>query len=329
VNKRKLAIYWAATCGGCDVAILDTQTKVVEIADAFELVLWPIAADFKYKDVERLAQRSIDVCLFNGAVRTDEQEELAHMLRDRSKVLVAFGSCACFGGIPGLGNVSDKAGIFAKVYSNTLSTVNKDGVRPRTKVKVSEGELTLPGFHDTVKSLDQVVETDYYVPGCPPPVTLINKVADVLIAGDLPPIGSVVASDKTVCDECPRERDEHKKVKEFKRLSDVTPDPKKCLLDQGIICCGPVTRAGCEATCPTANMPCRGCFGPPAGVLDQGAKLLSAISSIIDSKDEREIERIVEQIRDPLGTFYRFGLPKSLFRRTMLTSGVASETHND
>jgi len=110
LSKPKLAIYWAATCGGCDVALLDTQTKVVEIADAFELVLWPIATDFKYKDVERLPARSIEVCLFNGAVRTDEQQDIARMLRDRSKVLVAFGSCACSGGIPGLGNVSDRDG---------------------------------------------------------------------------------------------------------------------------------------------------------------------------------------------------------------------------
>jgi len=317
LSKPKLAIYWAATCGGCDVALLDTQTKVVEIADAFELVLWPIAMDFKYKDVERLPERSIEVCLFNGAVRTDEQQDIAHMLRDRSKILVAFGSCACSGGIPGLGNVSDRDGIFARVYDETPSTVNEDGIKPQTSVEMPEGKLTLPAFHDVVKSLDQVVETDYYVPGCPPPVDLISNVVDVIISGELPPRGSVVASDKTVCDECPRDRDETKKVKEFKRLSEVTPDPDKCLLDQGIICCGPATRAGCEARCLSVNMPCRGCFGPPAGVLDQGLKLLSAISSVIDSKDETEIERIIANIQDPLGTFYRFGLPKSLFRKKL------------
>jgi len=206
------------------------------------------------------------------------------------------------------------AGIFARVYDETPSTVNKDGIKPQTAVEMPEGELTLPAFHDVVKSLDQVVETDYYVPGCPPPVDMINSVVDVIISGELPRRGSVIAADKTVCDECPRERDETKKVKEFHRLSEVTPDPDKCLLDQGIICCGPATRAGCGARCLSVNMPCRGCFGPPPGVLDQGLKLLSAISSVIDSKDATEIERIISRIQDPLGTFYRFGLPKSLFR---------------
>ena len=316
--KPKLAIYWAATCGGCDVALLDTQERVVDVADAFDLVLWPIALDFKYKDVEALPEKSIDVCLFNGAIRTGEQEDIAHMLRDRSKTLVAFGSCACHGGIPGLGNVSDEQGIFERVYSKTPSTVNQDGTRPQTEVKVPEGTLTLPGFHDTVKSLDQMVETDYYVPGCPPPVSLIGHVVDAVLNGALPPPGSVIASDKTVCDECPRERDENKKVKEFKRLADATPDPKQCLLDQGFICCGPATRAGCEARCPSVNVPCRGCFGPPAGVLDQGLKLLSAVSSIVDSKDEEGVSRILAGIRDPLGLFYRFGLPKSVFRGTLV-----------
>jgi len=318
LSKPKLAIYWAATCGGCDVAILDTQTKVVEIADAFELVLWPIAMDFKYKDVADLPEKSVELCLFNGAVRTEEQEEIALMLRDRSKTLVAFGSCACWGGIPGLGNVSDREGIFSTVYDDTVSTINEDGVRPQTKVSVPEGELTLPAFHNTVKSLDQVVETDYYVPGCPPPVALINQVVDAILNGTLPARGSTVAPAKTVCDECPRERDDSKKVKQFRRLSEVSPDPTKCLLDQGIVCCGPATRAGCGATCPSVNMPCRGCFGPPEGVVDQGLKLLSAIGSVIDSKDEDEIKQVVAQLQDPLGTFYRFGLPGSLFRRRLM-----------
>jgi F420-non-reducing hydrogenase small subunit len=313
--KPKVALYWAATCGGCDVALLDTQTKLVELADAFEFVLWPIAMDFKYKDVERLPEKSIDVCLFNGAIRTDEQEEIAHMLRKRAKVLVAFGACACHGGIPGLGNVSDRNGIFEKVYAGTRSTVNNDGVRPKPEVAVPEGTLTLPAFHDTVRSLDQVVDTDYYVPGCPPPV-------------DLPALGSVLAPEKSVCDECPRERDEIKKIKQFRRLADVTPEPNRCFLDQGIVCCGPATRAGCGARCPSVNMPCRGCFGPPAGVLDQGLKLLSAISSIIDSKDEREVSRIIDGIPDPLGYFYRFGLPRSLFHRTLIRSD-GRETRDD
>ncbi|MBC7237622.1 MAG: oxidoreductase, partial [Chloroflexi bacterium] len=63
---------------------------------------------------------------------------------------------------------------------------------------------------------------------------------------------------------------------------------------------------------------CRGCFGPTSGVVDQGAKFLSAIASIIDSEDKQEIERIIETIEDPLGTFYRFSLPRSFLKRSRI-----------
>jgi F420-non-reducing hydrogenase small subunit len=63
-------------------------------------------------------------------------------------------------------------------------------------------------------------------------------------------------------------------------------------------------------------MPCRGCYGPPEGVLDQGAKMCSALASIIEANDLKEIEKIIDGIVDPAGTFYRFGLPASTLRRT-------------
>ena len=91
-------------------------------------------------------------------------------------------------------------------------------------------------------------------------------------------------------------------------------DEEKCILAQGVVCLGPATRSGCEALCPQGNMPCTGCFGPTSRVRDYGAKALSAISSIIDSNDEVEIEKIVQTVPDPVGTFYRYSLPASLLR---------------
>ncbi len=86
-------------------------------------------------------------------------------------------------------------------------------------------------------------------------------------------------------------------------------------MEQGIICMGPATRGGCGQRCINANMPCRGCFGPPPGVIDQGAKMLSAIASIYDVKDEAEIKRMVEEVVDPAGTFYRFCMSSSMLKR--------------
>jgi F420-non-reducing hydrogenase small subunit len=315
MSKPKLALYWAASCGGCEIAVVRLYAKILDVADIFDIVLWPCVMDFKYKDVEALPDKSIDLCLFNGAIRNSEQEYMAQLLREKSKALVAFGACAYTGGIPGLGNVADRESIFQCVYGETFSTVNDDGVRPQTSYQVPEGELTLPKFYDTVRTLAQVVPVEYFIPGCPPVKEQVEAVVQAVVEGKLPAPGSVVgASDKTVCDSCTRIREE-KRISRFYRPWEIDPDPSRCLLEQGVICAGPATRGGCGAPCLSVNMPCKGCYGPPPNVVDQGGKLLSALSSIIDSQDPAEIERVANAIPDVLGTCYLFGLPASLLRR--------------
>jgi F420-non-reducing hydrogenase small subunit len=315
--KPKLAIYWSAACGGCDVAVLDTNEKILDIANLCDIVLWPIAADFKYHHIKEMKDKSIDLCLFNGAVRNTEQAELAKLLREKSKVLVAFGACACLGGIPALANFTTRDEILQRAYVEIPSNANDAKTLPQVKTKVAEGELELPELFDTVKTLAQVVPVEYFVPGCPPPVDLILKLVDLYATKKLPPAGAVIASDKTCCDECDRVKEE-KKVKKFYRPHEIITDPKKCLLEQGIICCGPATRGGCGLRCVKANMPCRGCFGPPEGVADQGARMLSAIASIYQGETPQEINKMLEEVVDPAGTFYRFGMADSMLKRKRL-----------
>jgi len=318
VAKLKVALYWAASCGGCEIAVLDIGDKILQLVENAEIVFWPVALDFKYKDVERMPDRSIDLCLFNGAIRTSENEHLARLLRRKSKILVAYGSCANEGCIPGLANQFDRDEIFNYVYAATPSTDNPEGVRPQTSFQVKEGELTLPAFYNTVRTLEQVVKVDYFVPGCPPIDEQTWAVLEAVLNDELPPAGAVVGAGKTaLCEDCPRPRKE-KKVKRFYRPHEVIPEPDLCLLDQGVICCGVVTRTGCGAQCLSVNMPCRGCYGPPEGVVDQGAKLISVLGSIIDSTDSDEIEKICATVLDPLGTAYRYGLANSILRRSRL-----------
>ncbi len=312
--KLKLAIYWSASCGGCDVAILDINERILDVAAIADIVFWPIALDFKYSDVEAMEDKSIDICLFNGAVRTSEQEHLAKLLRAKSKAMVAFGACACFGGIPALANFTNRAEIFERAYIEAPSNDNSNHTFPQTLTTVEEGDLELPEFYDTVLTLAQVVDVEYFVPGCPPPVDIINKIVDALASGQLPPVGTVLASDKSLCDECDRVKEE-KKITRIYRPHEIIPEPEKCLLEQGIICMGPATRGGCGQRCIKVNMPCRGCFGPPPGVIDQGAKMLSALASIYDVKDEAEIKQMVEEVVDPAGTFYRFAMSSSMLNR--------------
>jgi F420-non-reducing hydrogenase small subunit len=315
--KPKLALYWAASCGGCEIAVLDLHAKILDVAGAFDIVFWPVALDFKYHHVRAMEDQSIDLCLFNGSIRNSENSEIAHLLRSKAKTLVAFGSCALEGGIPGLANLTTKAEIWGYVYGESPSTVKQNGgTYPQTHTAVPEGAIEIPEMWDTVKSLDQVVDVDYFVPGCPPQPERIWEVIEYILSGKpLPAKGAVLgAGDKTCCDECTRTRNE-KKLKKFFRPFEIEPDPKECLLDQGIVCMGPATRSGCGALCTAANVPCRGCYGPPPHVTDQGAKMVSALSSIIDAHEPQEIEKILDQIADPMGTFYRFSLAHSILRR--------------
>jgi F420-non-reducing hydrogenase small subunit len=322
MDKLKFAFYWTASCGGCEIAVLDIDEKILDVVAKADIVFWPVAIDIKYKDVEAFEDDYIDVCFFNGSIRTSEHEEMAHLLRKKSKTLVAFGACACFGGIPGLANVSNREEIFNLVYKELPSVSNPEGVIPQTSYNAPEGELTIPEFYNTVKSLNQVVDVDYFLPGCPPTPEMIEEAATAIFEGKLPPKGTVLAPEKALCEECPLEIKE-KKIPEIKRPYEVIPDGKRCLLEQGLICMGINTRAGCGARCIKANMPCRGCMGPTPEVTDQGAKLVSAIASILgvdgeETMSDEEIEALVDQIKDPLGTFYRYSLPVSLLKRKVM-----------
>jgi F420-non-reducing hydrogenase small subunit len=246
---------------------------------------------------------------------------MAKLLRVKSKVMVAFGSCANEGCIPALANFYDKQSLLDYVYKEcpSLEEASK-GVYPETKTHMPEGDIEIPELWNTVKSLDQVIDVDYYIPGCPPQsfqiLNAVGAVIDILKNGkSLPPKGTILgAGDKTCCDECTRERKE-KKIKKFFRPQEIIPNPDECLLDQGLLCMGPATRSGCEALCPKANIACRGCYGPPPNVYDQGAKMVSALSSVIDATNPEEARKIMKTIADPLGTFYRFSMAASILRR--------------
>jgi len=327
-EKINIALYWGAGCGGCDVAVLDIDAAILDVAAIANVTLWPIGFDTKYEDIEKMPDKSILISFYNGAIRNEENEHIARLLRQKSAVLISFGSCACFGGTPGLGNVTNKKEIMQTVYLDLPSNDNPNDVIPQTKIKVPEGELTLPEIYDDVLTLDDVVDVDLFMPGCPPTVELISAAINAVVAhlkegAPLPPKGAVIASDKTLCDECNKERVEKgRNIEKIYQSYEIMPDQEKCLIDQGIICIGPATRAGCGAMCPEANMPCRGCMGPTKAVLDQGGSMLSAIASIFNitdqesQMDEEEIEQLLDQVKDPLGTFYAFTLPKSLLRRT-------------
>jgi len=340
-GKFKLAIYWAAACGGCDVSILDTNERVLTIGDMADIVMWPVAADGKEKDIEAMDDGAILVTLISGAVRNSENEHMVKLLRKKSKVVVAYGTCACFGGSPALANLVPGEGkeILEYVYTKTPTSAafqgeyHKDKPQvPVTSFQAPEGELTLPVFYDTVKTLDQVIDVDYFIPGCPPLQEsisqLLKAVADFAYNGvPLPPKGTEVGvTTKTLCEECPRKK-ENLRINHIYEPHEVDIKPDVCLMDQGILCLGPATVGGCGARCTKVGQPCRGCYGPTSDVQEHGASVFTAIASMFPIREddgiigEDEIVKIMAEVKDPLGYFYAFTLGKSLIKKAVVEGG--------
>jgi F420-non-reducing hydrogenase small subunit len=319
ISKLKLAVYWGAACGGCCVSVLDVHEHLFDIVEHADLVFWPIALDIKYSDVEAMPDQSIDITLFNGAVRNSENEHMAHLLRKKTKILIGYGSCAHMGGIPGLANFSNREDIFKRVYDDSESTENPGKVRPQEEMDVPEGHIHIPHFYNDVMTLGQTVDVDYFIPGCPPQSERLVEVFMAVVNGaELPPKGSVIgALPRVQCDDCKRKKSDKKGITRFYRPWEVTDDGETCLNEQGILCMGPATRGGCGVRCVEGNAPCRGCYGPLDDIPDAGARNLSVIASMLEGKEEDEIAQAIDSIVDPAGTFYRFSLPGSKLRRKL------------
>ena len=283
--KPKFAMYWAASCGGCEIAVLNIHEKILDVDANFDVVFWPVAMDAKYKDVEAMEDGSILLTLFNGGIRNDENEHMAKLLRQKSKILVAFGSCASEGCIPGLANLSPVGEIVHTAF-NTITTDNPNEIYPRTSYRCPEGEFHIP-------TLLPGLTTARPGGGC----GLLHARLPARIASDRGGDRSGDQGAPRRSANCRRKarssarairpsatnargRAMSRSIKAFKRIQDIAPiDPTLCLLEQGIPCNGPATRSGCNARCPQAGAQCIGCYGPAEGVVDYGARLMTAFAS--------------------------------------------------
>ena len=323
MEKPKLSMYWASSCGGCEIALVNLHEKILEVDRHFDFFFCPCLLDTKIDDVEALSDGGIAITFFNGAIRTAENREMARLMRAKSKLLVAFGACASMGSIPALSNLHGREAHMRTMYLDGPSLDNPAGTLPEMRTAMPEGELELPEVFETVQSLPQVVAVDYFIPGCPPePHQIWNVVESVMRGVPLPPQGSVLgAGASSVCAEYGREKN-NKRIAGFHRTFEIVPDPRLCLLEQGLVCMGIATRDGCGALCPQVNMPCTGCYGPPEGVSDQGAGMISALGSVLDLGDYKGVteKQVAEKtdaamagLPDPAGAFYKYSLSGAIW----------------
>jgi F420-non-reducing hydrogenase small subunit len=314
VRRPTIALYWCAGCGGCEESVIDLAEELLNVYERTRIVFWPVALDARYEDVAALDDGEIDATFINGALRLTDHVRMARLLRKKSKCLIAHGACAQMGGVIGLANLFTPRQLLTCAYRQAPSMATPDGPLPGAESNQDAPGLSLPGLLPAVLPLDRVVTVEACIPGCPPPAETMAQVIEAVIAGHLPPKGTVYAHRKALCHGCPRidSRPQRIDVRRFKRLHETLWDPDICFLPQGLICLGPVTRGGCNARCIGANMPCRGCFGPTERMDDFGAGAMALIAALMADGDEADHQVLIDSIADPTGLFYRYSLATSV-----------------
>jgi F420-non-reducing hydrogenase small subunit len=306
-DKVKLGNIWLSVCSGCELAVADIQEAIVDVLGLADFEFMPVLMDVKYDE-----WTDVDVAIVSGGIRNDENRELALKVREKAKVVIALGTCACYGGLFGLGNLWTPEELAQEAYVNSESTYNDEEIIP------SEG---VPHLESRVRPLSDVIDVDLSLPGCPPRSDLIAQIVMALLQGEeLPEIPQT-----NLCEVCPREKPPEgmamdKIIRQFE-LGE--PDPDMCLVPQGLVCMGPATTSICGAECPSIAIPCRGCYGPTFNVADQGAKMISAIGSDFGVEQDKTVdpEEVANELDDIVGTFYTYTLPAALVPLKMKKEG--------
>ena len=273
---------WFAGCGGCEVAIADMGETLLQLLPQVEFVFIPVLADAKFHgqlgEKTEIDYPPCDVALISGCVRTKENIECAKQIRQRAKIVVALGSCAAYGGIPALANLSTNAQIYDVYYGQENNNQN-------SQVPL----LTTEELLDRAYALDEIIKVDLLLPGCAPAPANIAKALLTLVKGE-----AYQPAEKSVCDSCPLERKtkwgmQAKRSLENAKFVPGDYDKTRCLAEQGFLCLGPVTRGGCAERldggkeipgCIQAFMGCRGCYGPVHKYSNPMAGMLGALATV-------------------------------------------------
>ncbi len=274
----KISSDWLNSCSGCEIAILNLGETLLDLLPQIEFVHIPVLMDHKYLgqvgDKTEIELPKATVGLLSGGIRNEEHLEVAHEMRKQCDIIIALGTCATHGGIPALINAYTNEELMEDYY-NTTST------DPCTKAP----DQGVSPLLNRCYALDEHIDVDIYLPGCPPHPDHIASAVLALLDAKTPDLPF-----KSVCDTCPTQRKGKGDISTIKRFTtrpDFDPDQPidtmRCLLEQGYLCAGPVTRAGCAGNngeaprCISARVPCRGCYGP---VRQNGNQLLDMLNAM-------------------------------------------------
>ena len=168
MSKKRLATVWLGGCSGCHMSFLDIDERIIDLAKLVEFTASPIT------DVKEIPE--VDVGIIEGAVCNEENEHVLRTMRSRCKVLIALGDCAMTGNIPALRNPFDLKEVVARGFIETEST--QVGEVPDTTV--------VPRLLKRVRPIQEFVQVDVHIPGCPPDADTIWYALTELLAGRAP-----------------------------------------------------------------------------------------------------------------------------------------------
>jgi len=274
----RVASEWLNSCSGCEISIIDMGERLLEVLKVADIVHIPALVDGKYYgqlgDQKHLSLPEADVGLISGGIRNEEHLEVALEMRKKCKLIIALGTCATHGGIPALANSWSVGEMMRRVF--TTETTDPGAALPAEEI---------PPLFESCYALDEKIKVDIYLPGCPPHPDQVFNALVALVQGT--PLNLPT---KSVCDTCPTVRKGKGELNQVRRFlkaphygaPDEPLDRMRCLLEQGLLCMGPVTRAGCGGDavtprCISARVPCRGCSGP---VRQEGNQLLDMLNAL-------------------------------------------------
>ena len=273
---------WLNACSGCEISILNIGDALLDLLPKLNFVHMTALVDHKFfgqlGDQKEMQIPEAEVAIVTGGVRNEEQKHELQELRKKSKFLIALGSCACFGGVPAQANMWKNEDIFEKVFRHCVTT--EPAPNPE--------DPNVPKWTPTCAAVDEVVKVDISIPGCPTHPDWIVEAITALLEGKT----AWSLPERSVCDTCPVIREQKSgggPVKRWLQNIEFNPeeglDKMRCINEQGYLCMGPVTLAGCAGKndvprCIKARTPCRGCFGP----IRKGARpmvdMMGALTSV-------------------------------------------------
>jgi F420-non-reducing hydrogenase small subunit len=293
----KIALEALASCAGCEISILDLHEDLLKVLENAEIVYGPVLVDTKKMP------NDVDIAIVSGSVRNEENKERLEELRKNSKTLIAYGTCACHGGITGMADLFNPEEVTSRTYSDNSSTESAD--------VPSE---VVPELLPIVHPAGDIAEVDYYIPGCPPKERLTGDILIPLINGEAPNVPK-----KSVCADCQRWMD-HVEFDKIQRRVEGDPDPKQCFLSQGYLCLGSVTLGRCGALCTQAGVQCHGCGGPSLDVLREPSHdvyngLIKRIAHL-SKMPEKDVEK---QLYDVGHTIYGFVIGSTIMEEKQVS----------